>query len=1160
MTRKLLPYEYQLIAQLGVTKEEYLEFLSIQETYSDIKAGTIFDTRGEVVSATIAVVGLIFSVVSTVLKPRPSISAPQGVSVGPTAAAPAEPQGVGGQTQTREQRFSPRFGFNNQQDLAKYGDPVNLIYADINTNPKGGVRAGTSLVWSAVRSFGSTQFVQLLLALGAGSIGSINTLKSAFGQTTIDDLVSQNKWLYFAPQSTGFLQWANETSPVPQYATDPTFYGNINNNPYRLQLTGENTRVDGFSQAYSPTSQNSFGLYGVVPINSLVYQRNDGGYKEVADLGLTATWNWKALQAVAVDFEMTVTIASTVPEVNDVQTQAQEIRRALASTFDDSGIFKLGSALFRVQSINTGSPDEGDMIVKFKCVEAGNAPSVNYDVTSLAGATEAFTQLITSTSEYINAKRIVDALETEDERIAYNITYTGGDPPYESQAVAYTADNIINGTNANATQQAGTYDGEGNFTPVSGPGIYKAQYSEQFDDNGNAVASFYGYTFSRFSTSIEKAAYTKLVELNTKIASYDPNVSYYTKALARVETASYQTVQPCHIVDLAIKSRVSMRVSGRQERYGRDNLPGYPVSDNGSKKRKALFLLKYKKAGGTFTYVPGIFAVSRAAETDNFNYLKFNSGLTLPAEAAYWQFKLEAVVDAEAEVAKHPELRTNRKGRIGVNFFYIDNSGETDTIGIPGTIATIQYTGKRRVSATGSPPVLGKNPTGLAQWALFNLDADNQLQFSFDGGPEFTLSCATEQQIQSFGDFPRLYNNISLVGLNLFSGRNLQDLRSFTAFVNQGRKVKKLRTLGSTDENSFKWDNPSFNFYPLDPDGPTCYAPDIFLDTVLDDGDGIGKYAKTEGIDIAQLARTKQFCIINKFFMDGIIADPTNWRGFWVEAAAFSLLEFARIGGRETLIPAVPYNYETGEMNRIVNVSALFNQGNIMEDSYKEEFIDYGANVRDLIASIVYRDTDEKGVFSINRTVEIRLKDTIEEDAVRETFYVSQFISTREQAIFYGKFLCNTRRYITKAIEFKTFPTQDPVSPGAFVYVDIGQNNWDGIRTGTIGPEGALNVPLDNNIPNGNYKFLLYRSGNGVVSVEAIVQDNMASTLAAYDGWLFVMGTATTTKRVFRITEVQMDEEGEITVRGTNYPCTTDGLSEIANFSDNSFTVLGALE
>jgi len=44
------------------------------------------------------------------------------------------------------------------------------------------------------------------------------------------------------------------------------------------------------------------------------------------------------------------------------------------------------------------------------------------------------------------------------------------------------------------------------------------------------------------------------------------------------------------------------------------------------------------------------------------------------------------------------------------------------------------------------------------------------------------------------------------------------------------------------------------------------------------------------------------------------------------------------------------------------------------------------------------------------------------------------------------------------------------------------------------------------------------------------------------------------------VTEVEMDEEGEITVRGTNYPCTSDGLSEIANFDDAQFTVLGALD
>jgi hypothetical protein len=42
MTRKLLPYEYELIDTLGVSKEEYLDFLAVQQTYIDLKEGTAF--------------------------------------------------------------------------------------------------------------------------------------------------------------------------------------------------------------------------------------------------------------------------------------------------------------------------------------------------------------------------------------------------------------------------------------------------------------------------------------------------------------------------------------------------------------------------------------------------------------------------------------------------------------------------------------------------------------------------------------------------------------------------------------------------------------------------------------------------------------------------------------------------------------------------------------------------------------------------------------------------------------------------------------------------------------------------------------------------------------------------------------------------------------
>ena len=181
------------------------------------------------------------------------------------------------------------------------------------------------------------------MVLGAGGIRAINPSKSAFGQTALSDITAENKWLYFRPNGTGALQWADITGG--QSVEDPTLYGTSTNNPYRIQTTSENVRSDGFSQAYSPATQNSLGIYGVVPLHINIQQRNSAGDTEAADLGIYASWEWGANQSVAVGFEMQVQIRATNTEVDDINTQAQETRRALASTFDDSGLFKLGSAI-----------------------------------------------------------------------------------------------------------------------------------------------------------------------------------------------------------------------------------------------------------------------------------------------------------------------------------------------------------------------------------------------------------------------------------------------------------------------------------------------------------------------------------------------------------------------------------------------------------------------------------------------------------------------------------------------------------------------------------------------------------------------------------------------------------------------------------------------
>ena len=360
--------------------------------------------------------------------------------------------------------------------------------------------------------------------------------------------------------------------------------------------------------------------------------------------------------------------------------------------------------------------------------------------------------------------------------------------------------------------------------------------------------------------------------------------------------------------------------------------------------------------------------------------------------------------------------------------------------------------------------------------------------------------------------------------------------------------------------------------------GSSSFAPDIFADTILDNENGIGKFAKSQGVDWNGVALAKEFCKSNglgcQLFMDGVISEQTPWRQFWAETAPFSLLEFARVGGRETLIPAVPVN-SAGVANRQVTVNALFTAGNVLEGSYKEEFIDYGSAVQDLIASVIYRETESQDVFPRNSSVTVSLKDVDDDTAILQSFDLSQFVTQREQAILFGKLVCNQRRHIRRGIEFKTFPTDTPISPGAYIYVDIGLNSWDRLSSGLIMQGGALNAPLTDGISNGSYSVLIYRDDRralpykgpeGETIYEPVtrsfdnisVSNGIAAALAPYAGYMFVLGAKSDRKRVFRVVEVQMDEEGEITVKAMEHPCDTSGsllLSRIANFSDSLFDV-----
>lgn len=1291
MTRRLLPYEHELIRTLGVTEEEYLEFLALQLDYVSSPEERDAVIRAEITATTYAVTALVLTIIGAIFQVAAVLLAPR-------------PSGGGrrDQRQAREQRFSPRYGFNSAQDLAAYGDVVNLVYCNTSHNPRGAVRVGTSLVWSSVESYGNSQFMQLLLILGAADIKRIDYDRVAFGQLPLDDFSPAKTWLYYDQNGRPSFN-----SKVLGDGKDPSRDGAPASAPV-CQILDGGVRRDGYSQAFSPSSLVTCGVYDPIPINVLVKERRRSGRTRSVENGVTirgGSWNTGGDNRWKVGESFTLVLAKAPNRDQNVAKEAaKELRYQYVDALDLGSTYMLGTAKFKLQSISDSVDlDKNQIEATFECIDSGRRPYTEYnrtkakeydekDLEALELAEEllkepyeeetrsGFGTLDRGIGTYVGRLRQItdteeDALENvKPQAIAFGFDgirydfsgrrtivwrdeldkrkerriYRGGSIAYTKKAFeAYMADidklstkelraeleddleqarqlrdeiaagkykkdlrrearrtkiaRLIKGQIRDLSKQlekkleksfkksengAGLLKGKGTDFKASSEKV--ADLENQIDDlkearenlisddleritdgyisfirNANGPFRLFG---NRYAGGIkymkqrlrdisgeqtadvigtqavrdffrelirekeEALKYVKYVTKNWEELIRATDDHFYTKCLVKADSAAYQTVTSCDYVKFSLKTRLFRRINGRQKQYGRKDAPeAYKLSDNGIKGRMAFFKVLYRTTGTrTYSSPPVIFCARRASDQEHYIQLNFQGGT-----AAKRDFKLEPISDIGSEIRNSGQT----------TFAFIENSGKRSRVTHGGN--EFWWIGdKVGVQPDNLKPALEeRGPWYTNEWDLFSVKSDTQIQFSFENGPEFSITAVTEQQL---GSTAGKYSDMSTMAFGVFSGRGVQDLRAITAYVLEGKSCWIV--------------NESTGQYSRG--GSSSYAPDIFADTILDGNDGIGKYAKDSGVDWDALALAKRFCKNNglgtQLFMDGVIAEATSWREFWAEVAPYSLLEFAKIGGRETLVPAIPVT-ANGAATRSVPISALFNQGNILEGSYKEEFLDYGDSVQDLIATVIYRDTESEDVFPRNASVTVRLRSTLENDAVRQTFDLSQFVSQRNQAILYAKFLCNQRRWVRRAIEFRTFPTDSPISPGAYIYVDLGLNTWDRVSSGVVMQDGVLNAPLQDRLVDGTYNVLIHKAGVRTVTLTDIsVVGGVAAQLAPYKDHLYVLGIRASAHRVFRVNSVEMDEEGEVTVRATEYPCQQDGtqvLSRVANFADGLFLV-----
>ena len=246
----LLPFEKQLIHELGWSEEEYRYFQDEIRKRGTTRPAAYAHipeiNNGPVVPILVSLaIGLAVSAVSALLAPKPK-----------------EPKQIKQQKLgdvTGPTRFNSTYGFDSVADLAKYGQAIAIPFgfynpADDTRTYTGGVIATPRLVWSRMLSQGTYQIIKAMYVVGEGEVGIPSVKGIWVGNNALDAVYESKFALYWR---TNEVNGRLRTSDRIAGTGDPV----TSNGEAFLCPTSVSNNDAGFSMAYTPSNQTAFGLF-----------------------------------------------------------------------------------------------------------------------------------------------------------------------------------------------------------------------------------------------------------------------------------------------------------------------------------------------------------------------------------------------------------------------------------------------------------------------------------------------------------------------------------------------------------------------------------------------------------------------------------------------------------------------------------------------------------------------------------------------------------------------------------------------------------------------------------------------------------------------------------------------------------------------------------
>tara|TARA_B100001939_G_scaffold347918_1_gene371331 strand:+ start:4 stop:3930 length:3927 start_codon:yes stop_codon:yes gene_type:complete len=397
-----------------------------------------------------------------------------------------------------------------------------------------------------------------------------------------------------------------------------------------------------------------------------------------------------------------------------------------------------------------------------------------------------------------------------------------------------------------------------------------------------------------------------------------------------------------------------------------------------------------------------------------------------------------------------------------------------------------------------------------------------------------------------------VYNNLTIAGLSLKASRNFTSLDQMRCWLNSGLHVRRLHPeLSVYDLESLNANGESY--------GPSNLFTDLVFHLLTNQMAGAGALLNMKETDtdpamlnIEDFKETSRFLYSQKLFFNGVLGDRTNLRQYITDAAPYFLCNFVLMDGKFSLKPAVPHMADSGQINLgPVPIEQLFTAGNILEDSYKVEYL-RSEERRPFKAVMRYRQ-ETKNKLPQEKVVEVKLPG--QEDLLpQEQFDLTQFCTSEQHAIQVAKYFLGVRKLVSHTINFSTTVHGLNLRAGSYIKVVTTSSPYNSANNGTVSSTGAVTSVQD--MPDGQYSVSFFKTDSEDVEEGIMEVSNGIVSDSTFHDSVFTVRDEKVSQNVYVVEQLTFSQEGTVDIVASEHRCDDDGVSELAKLVASETSVI----